>query len=173
VTGEKAMGSDRGDAYIKKMNSLASLLGLIGASIMAGLMVLTVADVVLRAIFNAPILGSFEITELALVPIAFLAMSFAAAKRVHVRVDLIVGKLPQRLLARFDSVTCCLSLIITAFLAWYTIPQTLYIMRLGMRTDMLKIPIYPLYFVVAFGFFLLFFVLLGNLIEIVRRAVKR
>jgi TRAP-type C4-dicarboxylate transport system permease small subunit len=167
------MGSDRGDNYIRRANSFASFVGLIGALVMSGLMLLTVADVVLRYVFNAPILGSYELTEMAMVVMAFLAIPYAAAKRVNVRVDLVVGALPKRILARFDAVTCCLSLIITAILGWYTIPQGFYIKGVGVQTEMLKIHIYPLYFVIAFGFFLLFFVLIGNLIEIMRKAVDR
>ena len=167
------MESDKGEGYIKAVNYLASVFGLIGAFVMAGLMLMTIADVLLRYLFNKPILGSYELTELAMVAIAFLAIPYAAAKRVNVRVDLVVGLLPKRVIARFDSVTCVLSIIITGFLAWYTIPQALYIKGVGVQTEMLRIHTYPLYFLVAFGFFLLFFVLIGNLIELVKKAVNR
>jgi TRAP-type C4-dicarboxylate transport system permease small subunit len=167
------MQSNRGDAYIGRVNGFASFVGLVGAFVMSGLMLLTVADVVLRYVFNAPILGSYELTEVAMVVIAFLAIPYAAAKRVNVRVDLLVGGLPKQMLARFDAVTCCLSIVITAILAWFTVPQAFYIKQVGVQTEMLRIHTYPFYFVIAFGFFLLFFVLIGNLIEILRKAVGR
>jgi TRAP-type C4-dicarboxylate transport system permease small subunit len=148
-------------------------VGLLGAFTMIGLMMLTVADVFLRKFFNAPILGSFEITEFLLVVLVFFAIPWAALKKSNVKVDLIVGRFPQRVQAAFSSVTCLLSLIITAFFGWYTIPQAIYILRLHKVSEMLDIPFFPFYFMVAFGFFILLFVLLANLIEFVKKALKR
>ena len=103
------------DTYMKTVTAVVKKIGLLGAFAMIGLMMLTVADVFLRKFFNAPILGSFEITEFLLVVLVFLAIPWAALKKTNVRVDLIVGGLPQRVHAAFSSVTCMLSLIITAF----------------------------------------------------------
>ena len=160
------------DKYIKTVTSVVNKIGLLGAFTMIGLMMLTVADVFLRKFFNAPILGSFEITEYLLVVLVFFAIPWAALKKANVKVDLIVGKFPKRVQAAFSSVTCLLSVIITAFFGWYTIPQAVYIFKLGSVSDMLEIPYYPFYFFVAFGFFILMFVLVANLIEFVRKAVK-
>ena len=160
------------DTYMKTVSAVVNKIGLLGAFAMIGLMMLTVADVFLRKFFNAPILGSFEITEFLLVVLVFLAIPWAALKKANVKVDLIVGKLPQRVQDAFSSVTCFLSLIITAFCGWYTIPQAMYILRLNKVSEMLDIPFFPFYFMVAFGFFILLFVLLANLIEFVHKAVK-
>jgi len=160
------------NAYMKAVTAVVNKIGLLGALTMIGLMLLTVADVFLRKFFNAPILGSFEMTEFLLVALVFFAIPWAALKKANVKVDLIVGKLSQRAQAAFSSVTCLLSLIVTAFFGWYTIPQAIYILRLGSVSDMLEIPVYPFYFVVAFGFFLLTFVLLANLIEFIQKAVR-
>lgn len=160
------------DAYLKTVTAVVNKIGLLGAFAMIGLMMLTVVDVFLRKFFNAPILGSFEITEFLLVVLVFLAIPWAALKKSNVRVDLIVGGLPQRVQAAFSSVTCFLSLVITAFFGWYTIPQGIYMLRLNRVSEMLDIPFFPFYFVVAFGFLILVFVLLANLIEFVHKAVK-
>jgi TRAP-type C4-dicarboxylate transport system permease small subunit len=153
------------------VNSFTHKCGIFGGLVMAGLMLLTVADVFLRYLARAPILGSFEMTELLLVVVAFFAIPWAAAKKVNIRVDLLVGRLPPRIQAVFESVTCFMGLIFTAFCAWYTVPQAIYTWRLGKESDMLEIPIFPFYFIVAFGFFILFFILLANLIEFVKKAV--
>jgi TRAP-type C4-dicarboxylate transport system permease small subunit len=158
--------------YIKAVYFFAHKCGLFGAAVMVGLMLLTVADVVLRSLFRAPILGSFELTEFALVVMAFLAIPWAAVKKANVRVDLLVSSLTPKMQAVFDSVTCFMALVVTAFCAWYTVPQALYIWRLGTESDMLRIPVYPFYFLVAFGFFLLSLILLANFIELVKKAVK-
>ncbi len=161
------------ELFIKAAYSFGHKCGFFGAAVMAGLMLLTVADVFLRALFRAPILGSFELTEFSLVVMAFLAIPWAAARKVNVRVDLLVCRLSPRMQVVFDTVTCFMALLLTAFCAWYTVPQALYIWRLGSESDMLKIPVYPFYFLVAFGFFALFLILLANFIELMQKAVKR
>lgn len=165
-------GSKENGIYSKTVTAVVKKIGLLGAFTMIGLMMLTVADVFLRKFFNSPILGSFELTEFLLVVLVFFAIPWAAFKKSNVKVDLIVGKFPLRLQAAFNSITCLLSLIITAFCGWYTIPQAIYMLKLGKVSDMLDIPYYPFYFFVAFGFFILMFVLLANLIEFVNKAFK-
>ena len=160
------------NTYMKTVTSVVNKIGLLGAFSMIGLMMLTVADVFLRKFFNAPILGSYEITEFLLVVLVFFAIPWAALKKANVKVDLIVGNFPERVQAAFSSVTCFLSLVVTAFFGWYTIPQAVYILKLGSVSDMLEIPYYPFYFFVAFGFFILMFVLIANLFEFVRKAVR-
>jgi TRAP-type C4-dicarboxylate transport system permease small subunit len=144
----------------------------LGAIVLAGLMLLTVGDVVLRYFFNAPILGSFELTEFILVVIVFFAIPWATAQKANVRVDLFVDRLPSKVRTVFNIVACFLSVFVTALFAWYTVPQAIYIWRLYSVSDMLDIPAYPFYFMVAFGFFLLFFVLVANLIEFIKEMVK-
>ena len=159
------------NTYAKIVSWIAHASGLLGTIFLAGLMLMTAADVILRYFFNAPILGSFEITEYLLVIIVFFAIPWAAMQRVNVRVDLIVGRFTPKRRAAFDAVTCALSMVVTGFFAWYTIPQVIYVYRLYTVSDMLEIPSWPFYFMVAFGFFLLFIVLIENFIELIKKAV--
>jgi TRAP-type transport system small permease protein len=159
------------NTFTKIVSWIAHACGLLGSVFLAGLMLMTVADVILRYFFDAPILGSFEITEYLLVVVVFFAIPWAAMQRMNVRVDLIVGNFTPRLRATFDAVTCTLSLIVTGILAWYTIPQVMYVFRLYTVSDMLEIPAWPFYFMVAFGFFLLFIVLIETLIDFIKKAV--
>ena len=84
------------NTYMKAVTSVVNKIGLLGAFTMIGLMMLTVADVFLRKFFNAPILGSYEITEFLLVVLVFFAIPWAALKKANVKVDLIVGELSER-----------------------------------------------------------------------------
>lgn len=158
--------------YIKIIYSFTHKCGLLGAIVLAGLMLLTVGDVVLRYFFNAPILGSFELTEFILVVIVFFAIPWATAQKANVRVDLFVDRLPSKVRTVFNIVACFLSIFVTALFAWYTVPQAIYIWRLYSVSDMLDIPVYPFYIMVAFGFFLLLFVLVANLIEFIKEMVR-
>ncbi len=159
------------NTFTKIVSWIAQACGFLGFIALAGLMLMTVADVFLRYFFNAPILGSFEITEYLLVVVVFFAIPWAAMKRVNVRVDLIVGKFTSKTRAKFDVVTCSLSLFVTGIFAWHTVPQVIYMFRLNSVSDMLEIPAWPFYLMVALGFFLLFIILIETLIEFIKKAV--
>ena len=116
--------------YMKIVNSVTRKCGLFGALMLTGLMLLTAGDVILRYFFNAPILGSYELTEFLLVAMVFCAIPWATLQKANVRVDLLVGRLPLKVRAIFDSVSCFMSLFVTALFAWYTVPQAIYIWRL-------------------------------------------
>jgi TRAP-type C4-dicarboxylate transport system permease small subunit len=59
------------------------------------MMLVTVADVVLRAVFNQPIRGSFEIVELLLACTFFLALPAVFLRDEHIVVDVIDGAAPR------------------------------------------------------------------------------
>ena len=66
---------------------LEPLLGAIAGVLLFGMMTLTFIDVVLRYLFNAPLRGSFEITELMLVVLIFAALPLVSRREEHVVMD--------------------------------------------------------------------------------------
>jgi len=70
------------------------LLGAIAGVLLFCMMTLTFVDVVLRYIFNAPLKGSFEITELMLVVLIFAALPLASRREEHVVMDFLDRLLP-------------------------------------------------------------------------------
>jgi len=151
---------------------MSQKFSVIGIITLAGLMLLTVTDVLLRAIWSAPIMGGLELTELMMVVLVYPGLAWVAIKRANVKVDLLVGRFSTRKQGIIDSVTCLLSLCIAALIAWFTIPQALYMRNLGIETDLLSILHYPFFFLIAFAYFVLCFALIVNLIESIRQAIK-
>jgi TRAP-type C4-dicarboxylate transport system permease small subunit len=91
---------------------------LLGGVILASLVPLTVLDVVLRYALNAPLRGTFELTELAMVAVVFLALGEAQARSEHITIDLVHDRIGDRgrvLVRRFARV---LSLVATVAIAW-------------------------------------------------------
>jgi len=58
------------------------------------LVLLTVADVVMRRFFNAPIGGTFELTQVLLGIIVFFSFSYCAIKGGHIVLDVLVTRFP-------------------------------------------------------------------------------
>jgi TRAP-type C4-dicarboxylate transport system permease small subunit len=75
---------------------VAALCGWVAAAFCAAMMLLTVADVVLRAVSNAPIRGTLEIVELLLAWTFFLALPAVFLRDEHIVVDVVDGFAPLR-----------------------------------------------------------------------------
>ena len=80
----------------KIINGVSETFGVLAVVVLVFMMLLTVMDVILRYFFNNPITASAEITEYMMVVVGFLGMAWCALKGGHIKVELIVGRWPQR-----------------------------------------------------------------------------
>lgn len=71
------------------MTLAARLFGYSAAACIAAMMLLTVADVALRALFARPIHGTFELVELLLAGAFFLALPAVFLRDEHIVVDVV------------------------------------------------------------------------------------
>lgn len=69
------------------------------ACLMTGLVLVTCVDVVGRYLFNNPLGGAFELTQVMLGALVFAALPLTTGAGAHVEVDLLVPLLPDRLAA--------------------------------------------------------------------------
>ena len=159
--------------YKRIVTKIAQICGLLGAISLVLLSLLTICDVILRFFFNSPIVGSYEITEYLLIPIVFFAIPWATKEKSNVRVDLIVGRFRKKRRAVVYAISCVLAIFVTFVFTWFTVPQAVYIYQVHIDSEMLEIPAYPFYFLTALGFFILFFVLIDNLIDFIKEAADK
>jgi TRAP-type C4-dicarboxylate transport system permease small subunit len=73
---------------------ISTLCAWIASTFLAAMMLLTVADVVLRAVLNRPIRGTYELIELLLCATFFVALPAAFLRDDHIVVDSIDRYLP-------------------------------------------------------------------------------
>ena len=93
------------------------LCGWLAGISLAAMMLVTVADVVLRAVFNKPIRGTFEIVELLLACTFFLALPAAFLRDEHIVVDVIDGAAP-RWVPLLKRLSLALAVVLLAAMAW-------------------------------------------------------
>lgn len=120
------------------------------------MMMLTVADVFLRYLFDQPIKGSIELTEYLMVCVGTLGLAWCALQGAHIKVDLIVSKFSQRAQKYIDSFNYILLIGASGIIAWQTFMRAITVQRLGVASAMLEIPQYPFVLVVTVSYFLLF-----------------
>jgi len=84
---------------------------------LVAMMLLTVADVVLRAVINQPIRGTFEIIELLLACSFFLALPAVFLRDEHLLVD-VIDPIAPRWVPRLRRVAEVIALPVLALMAW-------------------------------------------------------
>jgi TRAP-type C4-dicarboxylate transport system permease small subunit len=127
-----------------------AVLGIASSVILFLMMLLTFVDVVARYLFNFPLRGGFEITELMLLVLIFAGLPLVSHADEHVTMDFIDRLLPEagrRLLVRAVHAVCA---AVMFFLTWQVWIKARTIAGYGDTTDVLKITVGPfVYFMAA------------------------
>lgn len=115
-------------------------LGFAAAAVLTAMMILTGADVIARYILNAPIKGAFELTEILLVCLVFLAMPLAMLSNAHVEVEIwepksALGDIIRRLLAALAAI------LVFGGLAWQLAEHASRLAQYGSVSHSLGIPL--------------------------------
>ena len=125
------------------------MLGIAASALLFLMMLLTFADVVARYLFNRPIRGAFEVTELVLLTLVFAGLPLVSHADEHVTMDFIDRLLPppaQRVLVRLVHAACAALMF---FLTWQVWIKAGTIAGYGDTTDVLRITVGPFVYFMA------------------------
>jgi TRAP-type C4-dicarboxylate transport system permease small subunit len=106
-------------------------------------MCLTTADVVRRYIFNRPITGVFELTEYLVLILIFSFIGYTQSRKSHVAVDLVIGKIPEKIKALIDIGNHAVCLILMILITWMGVEKAFELKAVGEASPNLQIPAYP------------------------------
>lgn len=126
-------------------------LHIISAVALCTMMLIVVGDVVLRAVFNTPVKGAYDMVSIALLIMAMAGMAPVVASRGEILIDLIDGAVPGwavRLLMLVSAVT---GTVLFIFFGWAMIAPAMDAWQWGERSLELGIPKWPLWIVVFAG----------------------
>ena len=125
-------------------------LGIAASAILFALMLITFVDVVARYLFNFPLRGAFEISELLLLVLIFAGLPLVSHADEHVTMDFIDHMLPEPVLRALERVVHALCAAVLFFLAWLIWLKAGKIAAYGDTTDVLRILVAPfVYFMTA------------------------
>ena len=119
---------------------VATVFGSLAALFLAGMMLLTVADVVLRHVFSFPIRGMLELVELGLACTVFLALPAVFLRDENLVVDVIDHLAPRGVVSFLDLVGAVVSLGVLVVMAWQMAPLARAMVEFGDVTSDLSIP---------------------------------
>ena len=154
---------------IKPLGNIVSSIGIV---LLAAMMFLTAADVLMRYLFNKPIVGSYELIQYMMATAIAMGLAYCAIEKGHVTIDVLLSRLPRRTCAIINSVTGLLSLLIAALITWQSCVYIVKLQQSQLVTQVLLIPVYPFVVIVAFGIAFYFVVLIVHFLEFLAEGLK-
>lgn len=124
--------------------SLDRGLAVVCGGLILALTGLTVLDVILRYVFNAPVSGAFELTEVMLAALIFAALPLTTDRDGHVTVEIIDTALPHRGRKVMRLIGDVVSAAVLCLFAWRLALQALRLAEDGTTTFTVGVPMAPL-----------------------------
>jgi len=154
----------------KVIQRLTLSLCFVGMFLLIPMMLLTTGDVVVRAVWGRHIPGTVELSSYMLAAFILLGVAYTHQVKGHVRVSMLVSRLPERAGLILDLITTLLSLFIIAILAYQG-----WEVGLEERTvsDILRIPQLPFRLLVAVAALFLWLELMIDLWVSAGKLVRR
>ena len=154
------------------IRKVSGLLNGISCAALTGLMLLVTINVILRAVFNSPLLGTYDLTGFLTVIVIGCGLAYCSIENGHIEISLFVDKAGPRTSAWITAVGRVFSFIV---LSVYTCALFLLGVRL-MKADEVsvtaQIPVYPFVFVLALCFFVFALTVLVKIFEKTQKEIK-
>ena len=136
---------------------------LVAALFILGLMLLGMAQVLGRQLFNAPVPGYIDWVEMSIASFAFLGIAYCQRVDGHVRMELFLNMARGRLHFAIEIAGTLLAMFVISVLIWYSFEHFLRAYQLGDSTIDAELPMWPSKLVVPVSFALLWLRLLVQL----------
>lgn len=124
--------------------SLDLAIRIVAAVLLMTMMALTVCDVLGRYLFNAPLRGATEVTELLLAAVIFIGLPAVTLDREHITVDLLTERLSHAPKAVLQAAMTLVSAVVLGVIAWRLWLVAAQVGGYNGTTPSLKIPLAPL-----------------------------
>ncbi len=118
-------------------------LSTFAALVLGGVMMVSVVDVAGRYVFNRPLPGSSEITEILMAILIYAGLPLVGLRRAHIVVDLLDSLTPPRVVRIRDAIVGIISCFMIALIAWRLWAYADQIRSSKDVTEYLKLPLAP------------------------------
>ncbi len=153
------------EEWIHKLTRATCYIGMV---LLIPMMLLTSGDVFSRGLLDKPIPGTLELSSYMLAVFILLGLAYTQQVKGHVRVEMLISRLPQKLASVLGVVTDLLCLFMIAILIWQG-----WILGVGEKavSDMLRIPQWPFKLLVCVAAVLIFLEFLTDLVSSTKKLI--
>lgn len=142
------MKTKKADSFLGIFSYVLSRIGCLALFLMMGC---TVVDVFMRYMFNAPILGAYEITQYLIAILIFSFLGYAQAQKIHVTVDILYNIFSTGVRRGINLLNMTVSLILMILISWKGWEKAAEAMETGDKLMNLPVPDYPFIFFMTIG----------------------
>jgi len=150
------------------LGRVETFFDLIAALFIFGLMLLGMAQVLGRQLFDRPVAGYIDLVELSVATFAFLGIAYCERVGGHVRMELFLNMVKGRVQYTLEIFGTLIGLFIIGVLIWFSFEHFLRAYQLGDTTIDAELPVWPSKLIVPVSFFLLWLRLLVQLVGFLR-----
>ncbi|MEM5585553.1 MULTISPECIES: TRAP transporter small permease [unclassified Roseibium] len=154
----------------EKTDPVTRVMHLIAGLALTVMMLVVVGDIVLRAVFNIPIQGAYDVVGISLLVMTVFGIAPVVARRGEIVIDLADAFFPQKVLRGLAVVAALTGVLLFAFFGWAMIAPALDAWRWGERSLELGIPKWPLWLIAFTGLVGIFWAYLLQLRQSLRKA---
>ena len=127
-----------------RIEGFQRILSYLSATGMIAMMIPTIADVFARVVLHTQLRGSFEFTGLVMAFVIYLGVPYAQAQRAHIKVTLLVDRLPPMIKQTVQVCVYFFCLCIFLFLIHATFTEAIHSFRIGeYQHGSTRFPIWP------------------------------
>jgi len=166
------MGFEGLKKYVLFVGGGGNILGSVGIVVM---MFLVCGDIIGRYLLRTPIVGALELTEFLMAGIIFIGFAYSQAQKAHLRIDLLLTRLPQNSQYFLRIFNLAITFLFYALIAWRGIVGSWEAYVLDDKTPgLIRIPYWPPKAVIPLGAVLLCSQILLDIVESLQeRRVKK
>jgi TRAP-type C4-dicarboxylate transport system permease small subunit len=128
---------------------LQRALGMTSAVVLFLMMLITAVDVAGRYLFNKPIAGGFELTEILLAALIYCGLPLVSARREHIVIDTFDPLFSRGLKRGLDMVAEVVCAVALAGVGWLIFMRAGRVAEYGDTTSVLKLPLAPVVYLMA------------------------
>lgn len=152
------------NAIFKITGWISGILMWIGGISLFSMMAITVLDVFGR-MFGYPIFGTYEFITFGLAIATSAALADTHADRRHIGVEILTNALSPRVRSIIDLITGIAALVLFCVVAWQLFLLGASLRRAGEVTMNLRLPAYPMTYIVAIGFLIFIIIVVRRILE--------
>lgn len=130
----------------------SGVLNMVSSAALTLLMVLVTLNVILRAIFNSPILGTYDLTGFMTVIVIGCGLAFCSIENGHIEISLFVDKAGHRTRQWITKAGQAISFLILSVYTYALFELGTRLMKANEVSVTAQIPVYPFVFILALCF---------------------
>jgi TRAP-type C4-dicarboxylate transport system permease small subunit len=153
------------EVFLKTINGISRFLNIIAGISLTFLMLLTIADVILRG-FKSPVPGTYEMVAFAGAVVIGFSLPRTSWLRAHIFVDFFILKFSQKGRDIFNIATRCVVIVLFFLIGWNLIKFGIDLQKSGEVSLTLQMPFYPIAYGVGVCCFIQCLVMVCDIVKI-------